>query len=625
MSFLTYNLVKNETFVIYSDSTEQYIDRDFTITEFNSVVNVNTDSRYSVNEKITVVFNRYGKLGIYRELPVNSGEKYRNIEVVTNSSQDSDWMQVDRYGSFIRLALGYEDESTVYYPEGTEITFELNYDIIIPETDNINRVYLNITGNGWRTNIEKLNAKIILPSNSIENTELYVGKYGETVNGGDNEFIVSEESGRMAINVKCNGLEAFEGATIVTELPNGTMSLYDDPIPNIVLILAAVVLIIVLIVAFLMRDKSLLTPVTNYYPPKWRGKELSPVEIGVLIDGSCDNEDISSLIFYWASKGYLAIENIEKKSPTLIKLRDLNEGNAREKALFDAIFSRGDKVSLDQLTNRIYTSVDTLRAKVTATFNKMMYKGFGKSLLITVAFSLILSVAVLGIYTYCGFTFDAIPMFFIGGLIAFFSALASSEFKKREYKWTDAKKNLSTIVLFAAGGFVCTLASLICLHTDIVGSMGQAVIPFVYFVIGASFGKTFKRTEEYNEVMGNVVGFRNFLMLAEKDRLESLIFENPEYYYNILPYAQVLGVSEVWTEKFKSIPLTPPPYIYGYNGTFNYFYYYNLTRAMNRNFSTVAVSRPASSGKSGGGGGFGGFGGGGFSGGGFGGGGGGSR
>ena len=66
MSFLTYNLVKNETFVIYSDSTEQYIDRDFTITEFNSVVNVNTDSRYSVNEKITVVFNRYGKLGIYR-------------------------------------------------------------------------------------------------------------------------------------------------------------------------------------------------------------------------------------------------------------------------------------------------------------------------------------------------------------------------------------------------------------------------------------------------------------------------------------------------------------------------------------------------------------------------------
>ena len=34
--------------------------------------------------------------------------------------------------------------------------------------------------------------------------------------------------------------------------------------------------------------------------------------------------------------------------------------------------------------------------------------------------------------------------------------------------------------------------------------------------------------------------------------------ENSEYFYNILPYAYVLGVSDKWIKKFESISLQAP-------------------------------------------------------------------
>ena len=47
-------------------------------------------------------------------------------------------------------------------------------------------------------------------------------------------------------------------------------------------------------------------------------------------------------------------------------------------------------------------------------------------------------------------------------------------------------------------------------------------------------------------------------MVAEKDKLEMLVKDNPELFYQVLPYAYVLGVSDVYIEKFKDIPIVEP-------------------------------------------------------------------
>ena len=99
-----------------------------------------------------------------------------------------------------------------------------------------------------------------------------------------------------------------------------------------------------------------------------------------------------------------------------------------------------------------------------------------------------------------------------------------------------------------------------------------------------------------------------------------MLEQDPELYYHILPYAQVLGVSDIWEEKFKDIKMDPPAWATMPGGTvFDFIVLNSVMRSATRSMTTAFVSRPAPSGRSGGGhfGGGGGFrGGGGFGGGG---------
>ena len=115
---------------------------------------------------------------------------------------------------------------------------------------------------------------------------------------------------------------------------------------------------------------------------------------------------------------------------------------------------------------------------------------------------------------------------------------------------------------------------------------------------------------------------------ADKDRLEFLCKENPYMFFDILPYAYVFGISDIWIKKFESIIIKMPP---SYNfdcDIVDVLIMNNICNSMNsvnsslRDFraKTIAskVSKTVASGAKGG------RSGGGFSGGGFGGGGGGS-
>ena len=67
-----------------------------------------------------------------------------------------------------------------------------------------------------------------------------------------------------------------------------------------------------------------------------------------------------------------------------------------------------------------------------------------------------------------------------------------------------------------------------------------------------------KRNKFGTEILGKIRGFKRYLMTAEKEELEAKVLENPTYFYEILPYTYVLGVSNIWAEKFESIALSPP-------------------------------------------------------------------
>ena len=79
---------------------------------------------------------------------------------------------------------------------------------------------------------------------------------------------------------------------------------------------------------------------------------------------------------------------------------------------------------------------------------------------------------------------------------------------------------------------------------------------FACIFINVYFTIIMKRKTEYGEtVIAKVKGFKNFLETAEKEKLEALVLENPNYFYSILPYTYVLNISKKWMEKFENIPI----------------------------------------------------------------------
>ena len=105
---------------------------------------------------------------------------------------------------------------------------------------------------------------------------------------------------------------------------------------------------------------------------------------------------------------------------------------------------------------------------------------------------------------------------------------------------------------------------------------------------------------------------------AEKDRLEMLVNDNPKYFYNILPYAYVLDVSDKWVNKFENIAIEPPEWYSGHD----VFTAATMWHAMDRTLSSAASAMTSAPRQSSSGGGASSGGGGGVSGGGSGGGGG---
>ena len=112
-----------------------------------------------------------------------------------------------------------------------------------------------------------------------------------------------------------------------------------------------------------------------------------------------------------------------------------------------------------------------------------------------------------------------------------------------------------------------------------------------------------KRTKYGVELLGKIKGFKHYLETAEKEKLESMVMENPTYFYDIMPYAYVLGVSDKWIEKFENITLAPPnwydTYCAFHVGRFGTFMHHTMKSA-----NSVMSSRPSSkssSGSSGGG------------------------
>ena len=112
-----------------------------------------------------------------------------------------------------------------------------------------------------------------------------------------------------------------------------------------------------------------------------------------------------------------------------------------------------------------------------------------------------------------------------------------------------------------------------------------------------------KRTPYGNEILGKIRGFKRFLETAEKEKLEAMVMENPTYFYDILPYTYVLGISDKWISQFETIALQAPDW-YSSTNSFNVTTFGSFMNSTMYSAKTAMISSPSESsggGSSGGG------------------------
>ena len=589
----------------------------YTITEIDTEAWIKQNSEVRFREKITVNFH-IPKLGIYRDLATNSGESYRDIKIV-----QSEWSKVNHEDGFVRISLGKPDGGSKV--TGTQ-TYIIEYTLILPDRNDPDDIYLNLIGFGWTTKI--VNANITLHSPAKLGERSFFTDYGSSSKSyiviDDNEN-PSTESGEYVYKFSAADLSAFHGITMRTRVPSGTIALHEKNFPwlqagaCLIFIAAAVLLLLY------AKKGQEITEITNYYPPEIDGKKITPPTAGLYIDGTLSQNDVASIIFYWASKGFIEIDNTDEDDPVLIKKLEISAqeaGGIEYLRLYDAVFSSGDRVAISSLKYKLTARFGEIMAKSRKTAAKFFDK---KTTLFAVLAALATVAITIVVTAIAGFmaigSTDAInglvpTVFFsvVGFLANFF--ISKDRYKMRKY---NAVVFGVTALLTILGG-----VGALSMFRDIMPLYASIPLCACTVMAASVAGFVRHRTESYIKNLGEIVGFKNFLEVAEKDRLEMLLEENPQYYYDILPYANVLGVSDKWENKFKDITVQPPSYVVGHVDVLDLYVYSSIMRSINTNMCAAMSPKPSSSSRSGFGG-FGGGSGGGFGGGGFGGGGGGAR
>lgn len=596
--------------------------QDYTTRQFNVDVKITKDHVIHVQETIQVYFIGQHH-GIIRYIPESEGDYFiKNLtcsgetyETYTETSSGHKF-QVIRIGSSDRYQTGLRK-------------YKLSYDLygIKDRNENADTLSLDLLPTSWETAIQSSHITVSMPSDVDPSAyKFYLGTYGDSHEADSLNKHVSSSGRKITISVK--NLSQGVGLTVRAKLKEGYWQNEADRSSFVYMILGisgAFTLIILLLWFTLGRDPKTV-PVVNFYPPD----DMTPADVGYVADGSVDAVDISSMIMYYAAKGYLKIEEPKKKVIKISKVKDIDKGAESERTvyLFNKLFSKGKTFYADTGGGLTSDSADAFRIQTENFFEKKLH-GFYSSgskaarvisvLLIAVQLALIVILGELASYT----SIEWIPI----GLAVVMTMIGLSMIISAQARAHTAKKR-RTAGLLVGGGILYILGAAAAIFTaeysiqTVYGNGYDMILTLpliIMFLVEGYFTVYMKaRTKECVDLLGQVEGFRNFIRDAEYQRLKTLSDEDPSYFYEIMPYAMVLGMGTKFSKKFEKIRVEPPDWYTGPNVMDVFIYSAVFNSIASQTSAVTDIFENA------GGGGFDFGGGGGFSGGGFGGGGGGA-
>ena len=511
---------------------------------------VNENNSFDITETININFLT-SHHGILRSLPTvntvvrENGVKTTNFARITGIKVNEEF-ETETDGSDLVIKIGDPD---AYISGNKQYVISYNYDIGNDPLSGLDEFYYNVIGTEWDYDIKSLDVVIHMPKD-FDFSKLGVshGAYGTV----DYSGVTQERIGNDIILRKADGLNSHEAFTVRLELEEGYFAKRSNIMALITLILSPLLALVSLVLGRIAYSKygkkDPVVEVVEFYPPN----NLTPPRLVKQESDVASGESVNSLLIMLAEKGYLTIEDTEDENYRINIIRQPDGRLSEEEKLYlEGLIERVSNdeglayVEKSDLKNSFYHVIDEIRRHIDETTPSIYTPG---------QVSRAIPTAIVGI------ALIALPpiLFSIAKTATIFQIEVFFHLKLHEL----------LLLLF------CIISGIILVIT------------------AACYGR---RTPDNNLLIGRIRGFRNFIETAEKDRIEVLVHQNPNYFYDILPYAYALGVSSAWIDRFEDMMIEPPRWYYGNN--FHTFMSDTMT-----DISSAAVSGGSSDSSSSGGG-----------------------
>lgn len=343
---------------------------DWEIDSFDVEIVVHDDASLDVTERIVADFTRDPHRGIFREIPHRyrrSGSDFAmrlDIVSIEDESGRAHPYVAEQRGDAIWIRIGRADvwlDRRVTYV----ITYRVERGLLSFDTHD--ELYWNATGTAWPIPIERATCTVTLPQ-GVQTLDVraqsFVGPYGSSALGP--EPTIERDAVRFDAG---RALRAREGMTIALAWPPGHVEhpgfaarvwwfVEDNWIVIIPLITGALGL---LVWRQFGRDRGHPAPVVVHYDPP---EELSPIEVGALVDERLQTSDVVASIVGLAVRGYIHIGASDKDHVRIKRTRAADDRlNPVQKIVYEGLLGDEDEVALEDLKHKFYVHLPKIRDK----------------------------------------------------------------------------------------------------------------------------------------------------------------------------------------------------------------------------------------------------------------------
>lgn len=540
------------------------------ILNFRSHIIVHADATLTVTETITVrCARREIKRGIVRDFPTTYRDRFGNTIRVGFEVQE-----VRRDGRkepyHIKAALNgqkiYIGRKDVFLEPGV-YSYTLTYrtDRQLGFFEDFDELYWNVTGNGWTFPIDRAEAVVTLPQGaSLTQYTAYTGPAG--TRGQD--FRVSYNQAGEIVFFTTQGLKPREGLTIAVAWPKGfvrepsgsekTAHFLKDNLSAFLGLLWLIGLLGFYLVVWnrVGRDPEPGVIIPLFEPPQG----FSPAATRFLMHLGFDNKAFTAAVVDMAVKGHLTIEENNGDYTLRKGHRNNTPLSAGERKLASRLFSGLEDAV--ELKNKNHSILGKARGALKSTLNGELTKVYffkNSQYLIPGAALTLLGLGVMILTApeafQAGFSMLWLSLWTVGCCFLVLAAWKKWQIVRglefRQWGKIGAAVGASLFALFFLAGEVVGLYLLASAM-----SLGAGLILVALILVNCLFYHLLKApTLQGRRIMDQIEGFKLYLSVAEKERLEMFYppEKTPELFEKYLPYALALDVENQWSEQFAEV------------------------------------------------------------------------